>query len=176
MIVISKADLSKINNVGQLYDAVFEELKERNYNPDEESFRQTHGINRKISDKLARQIAIEISYEMYKANTQLLKINSEQLKNALNEAFEKEWRLREADKEQIEQSEDQKRHTKRKEIGVHQRIVAVCACFRQNRHTQHGRNCHQKKAAQFNQAYKQKLSFYHVSFCNREEGGKNDIV
>lgn len=102
MIVISKADLSKINNVGQLYDAVFEELKERNYNPDEESFRQTHGINRKISDKLARQIAIEISYEMYKANTQLLKINSEQLKNALNEAFEKEWRLREADKEQIE--------------------------------------------------------------------------
>ncbi|MCI9196959.1 MAG: hypothetical protein HFH55_03490 [Lachnospiraceae bacterium] len=102
MIVVSKIDISEITSVGELYDYVFNELKERNYNEEESDFKQKHGVNNKISPKLARQIAIEISKEMYDKNALLLKINSGELQSALNRAYSIEYNLSEKDKQEIE--------------------------------------------------------------------------
>lgn len=102
MIVVSKMNISEITSIGQLYDYVFNELKERNYNEAEYNFKQKHGVNNKISEKLARQIAIEISKEMYDKNTLLLKINSNNLQLALNRAYSIEYNLCENDKKEIE--------------------------------------------------------------------------
>ncbi len=102
MIVTSKINLSKIGNIGELYDHVFEELSERNYNESESDFIQKHGINSKIPEKLARQIAIEISFEMYKHNKLLIKVNSDELNNAINNALNLNYSINKTDKTEIE--------------------------------------------------------------------------
>lgn len=102
MIIVSKMDISKITSIGELYDYVFNELKERNYNEAEYDFKQKHGVNNRISEKLARQIAVEISKEMYDKNALLLKINSKDLQLALNRAYSIEYNLSEKDKKEIE--------------------------------------------------------------------------
>ena len=81
-----------------------------------------------------------------------------------------------ADEDQIKQPKNQKCHTKRKGIGVHQRVVSVCRCFGQNRHAQHGHNRHQEKAAKFNEANEQKLPLHHIPFCNREKCREHDVI
>lgn len=102
MIIVSKMDISKITSIGELYDYVFNELKERNYNEAEYDFKQKHGVTNRIPEKLARQIAVEISKEMYDKNTLLLKINSRDLQLALNRAYSIEYNLSENDKKEIE--------------------------------------------------------------------------
>lgn len=102
MIVVSKMDISQITSIGELYDYVFKELRDRNYNEEDEDFKQKHGVNKRISEKLARQIAIEISKKMYDKNVLLLKINSEELQDAMNKAFLIEYSLKEDDKKEIE--------------------------------------------------------------------------
>ncbi len=102
MIVTSKINIFEINSVGELYDKVFNELSERNYNESEIDFIQKHGINTKIPEKLARQIAIEISYEMYRRNKLLLKINSDELNYAINNVEYSHYKIQESDKREIE--------------------------------------------------------------------------
>lgn len=102
MIVTSKIDISKINHIGELYDHVFDELKERNYNESDIDFKQKHSVNQKISSDLARQIAIEISHEMYKENKLLLNIDSDNLHLALNRAHSSDYKFKNADKKDIE--------------------------------------------------------------------------
>lgn len=102
MIVVSGINVSKITSIGELYDQIFGELKKRNYNKAEYDFEQKHGINSRIPEKLARQIAIEISKEMYSKNTLLLKVNSKDLRIALNRACSIEYNFDESDKKEIE--------------------------------------------------------------------------
>ena len=47
MIVKFKVDISKVSSIGELYDIVFNELKERNYNESDNDFKQKHLVNRK---------------------------------------------------------------------------------------------------------------------------------
>lgn len=103
MIVATRIDLSKINSIGELYDCVFRELKERNYNETYDNSMTEHGINAKISEKLARQIAIEISYVMYRENKLLLRISSDELSSALESAYKIDGHIKNKDKEDIEQ-------------------------------------------------------------------------
>lgn len=102
MIVVSKMNISKINSIGELYDYVFMELRARNYNEEDADYKQKHGINKRISEKLARQIPIEISKKMYDNKKLLLEINSEELRDALNKAFAIDYSLNEEDKKEIE--------------------------------------------------------------------------
>lgn len=102
MIVVSKMDISQITSIGELYDYVFKELRDRNYNEEDADYKQKHGINKRISEKLARQIAIEISKKMYDNKKLLLDINSNELRDALNKAFAIDYSLNEEDKKEIE--------------------------------------------------------------------------
>lgn len=102
MIVTSKIDISKISSIGELYDNVFSELRERNYNEFDIDFFQKHGVNERIPNDLARQIAIEISYEMYKNNKLLLKIHSQELDDALEKAQYSNYNVSNSDKSEME--------------------------------------------------------------------------
>ncbi len=102
MIVASKIDISKIGSIGELYDCVFEELRDRSYNESDFDFQQKHGINRIIPHDLARQIAIEISKVMYDSNTLLLKLNSGNVENAISKACSTSYAISSQDKKQIE--------------------------------------------------------------------------
>ncbi len=102
MIVKFRVDISKISSIGELYDVVFDELKERNYNESDNDFKQKHLINKKIPLDLARQIAMEISLEMYRQNRLLLNINSEELKSAIEKSYLQNHTINESDKKDIE--------------------------------------------------------------------------
>lgn len=102
MIVVSKIDVSRINSVGHLYDLVFTELKQRNYNEADSDYVQKHGVNQKIPAELARRIAMEIAYEMYTLNRLLLRVDSDEIQQALNHAYELDHYLTENDKKDIE--------------------------------------------------------------------------
>lgn len=102
MIVVSKIDISRVNSIGELYDAVFLELQNRNYDEAEEDWLQKPRVSKRIPQKLARQIAIEISYMMYKQNVLLIKIKSKELQAAISKATSLMPNIREDDKKNIE--------------------------------------------------------------------------
>ena len=102
MIVVAKINIERVKSIGELYDAVFEELQNRNYDEADIDSVQKPQISKRISTKLARQIAIEISFKMYSINELLLKVNSSELKQALNSAYSIDIDLIEDDKKDIE--------------------------------------------------------------------------
>ena len=106
MVVAMNIDLSRISNIGELYDGVFDELIDRNYNDNAVDAIQTHPIKTKINPQLARQITREIAFMMYKRNTLLLKVSDKELRTALEEAideFQKDHMILESsEKSQIE--------------------------------------------------------------------------
>ena len=102
MIVVSKIDISKMNSVGELYDAVFLELQNRNYDEAEEDWAQKPRVSKKIPKELARQIAIEISYMMYIRNVQLLRFNTKELSEAILNATSSSRSIQKQDKKTIE--------------------------------------------------------------------------
>lgn len=79
--------LCNLKSIGQLYDKVFEELYARNYNENNNSAIQKSGIIKAIPRKVSRQIAMEIAYKMYEENELLLKVNSIELGQAINNAL-----------------------------------------------------------------------------------------
>lgn len=101
MIAVSRIDISKIGSIGELYDAVFSELQNRNYDEALEDFRQKPRISKLIPSSVARQVAIEIAYKMYATSTLLLKVKSDELKDAINKATGKSYSLKEKDKQDI---------------------------------------------------------------------------
>ncbi|MBR6254538.1 MAG: pentapeptide repeat-containing protein [Clostridiales bacterium] len=102
MITVSKIDVSKLGSIGELYDAVFSELQNRNYDEAQEDFRQKPRISKLIPSSVARQIAVEIAFKMYTTSSLLLKLKSDELKDAINKATEKTYSLKEKDKQDIE--------------------------------------------------------------------------
>lgn len=102
MIVVSKIDIEKVKSIGELYDTVFEELQNRNYDEAEEDSVQKSQVYKKIPIKTARQIAVEISYKMYSANQLLLKVHSYELQDALDKALLYDYSWQEENKKDIE--------------------------------------------------------------------------
>ena len=102
MIVVTKIDISRVKNIGELYDNVFAELQTRNYDEADEDIMQKPRISKKIPVKLARTIAVEISYKMYETNQLLLKTHSNELMEALNTAESTIYDIKEEDKKDIE--------------------------------------------------------------------------
>lgn len=102
MIVATQIDISKVKSIGELYDRVFEELQIRNYDESKEDMLQRPRVSRKIPGKMARRIAMEISYKMYGMNQLLLKAHSEELQNALEAAESTDHSFKEEDKTEIE--------------------------------------------------------------------------
>ena len=81
--------LDSIGSIGQLYDTVFDQLYARNYNENRISALQRCGIIQIIPRAMSRNIAMEIAYGMYQENTLLLKLNSKELKKAIETAYER---------------------------------------------------------------------------------------
>lgn len=102
MITVSRIDISKVKSIGELYDAVFAEMQNRNYDEAEEDSIQKPRISKRIPKELARQIAIEISYRMYEKNKTLLPVKSEDIQKAINMATSLTHRFQETDKNDIE--------------------------------------------------------------------------
>ncbi len=90
MITAIGLDLNKLESIGQLYDKVFDELYVRNYSENVNVGLQKCGIIKAIPKKVSRQIAMEIAYKMYQENELLLKVNSEELKQAIENALANE--------------------------------------------------------------------------------------
>ncbi len=87
MITAIGLKLCNFESIGQLYDKVFEELYTRNYNENNNSALQKCGIIKAIPRKVSRQIAMEIAFKMYEENELLLKVNSIELAQAINNAL-----------------------------------------------------------------------------------------
>ena len=81
-----------------------------------------------------------------------------------------------ADKDRVEEREDEKRHAEGKEVRVHQGIRPVHRGTGEKRHPYYNSNAHDKQRAQLNKTDEEVLALYDVALGERQQCGKENVV
>ena len=97
-------------------------------------------------------------------------INDERLSNPVSGLPEA------ADKNHIEQTEQDKHCSQIKRVGIHHKVLSVNSGIGKERHAQNRQNSHQCKAAQLNEHHKLVFSPDYIPFGHGEQCRIDDVI